>query len=121
MSHKLRLITVPIASALALGAAALPATARVDSSAQAAPPTVLPHFFSAGGEDANIAALQRNTPLPTVITVRVTKPNGFDWGDAGIGAGGTVGLLLLGLGGALAVGHRRTTHAKTAGPAPLAS
>jgi hypothetical protein len=32
---------------------------------------------------------------------------GLDWGDAGIGAGGLLGLILLALGGTLAVMHRR--------------
>jgi hypothetical protein len=36
--------------------------------------------------------------------------SGFDWGDAGIGAGGTIGLLLLGLGGTAIVSHRRPSE-----------
>jgi hypothetical protein len=32
---------------------------------------------------------------------------GIDWGDAGIGAGGVLGLSLLGIGGALLVVHRK--------------
>ncbi|MFZ1993376.1 MAG: hypothetical protein WAU75_04645 [Solirubrobacteraceae bacterium] len=43
--------------------------------------------------------------------VRLQAPgNGFDWGDAGIGAAGGVALSLIGLGGALAVSQRRTRH-----------
>ena len=34
-------------------------------------------------------------------TVTVTSPSGFDWGDAGIGAAGTVSLLALGAGSVL--------------------
>jgi hypothetical protein len=49
------------------------------------------------------------TPVtaPTTI-VRVSTPSGgFDWGDAGIGATGALGLSMLGVGGALAVSRRR--------------
>jgi hypothetical protein len=42
--------------------------------------------------------------------VRVQAPaSGFDWGDAGI-AGGGAALLIIGLGGALAVSQHRTRH-----------
>jgi hypothetical protein len=53
---------------------------------------------------------QNPAPAPTT-TVRVTTPkaaNGFDWGDAGIGAAAGVALSMIGLGGALAVSQRRT-------------
>ena len=36
-----------------------------------------------------------------------TPPNGFDWGDAGIGAAGGLALAMIGVGGALAVSQRR--------------
>jgi hypothetical protein len=40
--------------------------------------------------------------------VRVSTPSGgFDWGDAGIGAAGTLGIVILALAGALAVMQRR--------------
>jgi hypothetical protein len=42
------------------------------------------------------------------IVVRATAPNdGFDWGDAGIGAGGTLALTLIGVGGVLALTNHR--------------
>jgi hypothetical protein len=48
---------------------------------------------------------------PPVTIVRVPQPasssSGLDWGDAGIGAGAVVGLMLLALGSALAIVHRR--------------
>jgi hypothetical protein len=37
----------------------------------------------------------------------VPSSTGLDWGDAGIGAGAMLGLTLVGLGGTLAVVHRR--------------
>ncbi len=51
--------------------------------------------------------------VPPVV-VRVTAPNGgFDWGDAGIGAAGAVGLLLVALGGALTVSRHRERQARS--------
>ena len=54
---------------------------------------------------------------PEVTVVKVTEPAppsaGIDWGDAGIGAGGMLGLILLALGSILAVVHRR--HSAAAG------
>jgi hypothetical protein len=35
--------------------------------------------------------------------------SGIDWGDAGLGAGGLLGVTLIGLGGTLLVLHRRHT------------
>ena len=51
----------------------------------------------------------RQYPDPgPVVTVRVTDPNGgFDWGDAGIGAAGALGLVLAATGGTLLLAHRR--------------
>ena len=48
-------------------------------------------------------------PMPTPTTiVRVTDPNGgFHWGDAGIGAAGTLGLILAATGGTLLLARRR--------------
>ena len=36
-----------------------------------------------------------------------TSQDGFDWGDAGIGAAGGVGLVVLGVGAVMASGHQR--------------
>ena len=60
-------------------------------------------------------------PMPAPITiVRATDPHrGFDWGDAGIGAAGALGLILAATGGALLLARRRNdpptpTHIRTA-------
>ena len=52
---------------------------------------------------------------PTVVRI-TSGDNGFDWGDAGIGAAGGLGLSMVGLGAALAVSQHRTqrTRASTA-------
>ena len=48
-------------------------------------------------------------PVSTPATiVRVVAPSGgFDWGDAGIGAGGAIALTMIGLGGVIAATNRR--------------
>jgi hypothetical protein len=43
---------------------------------------------------------ERSQPQPA-------PADGLDWADAGIGAGTLLGLGLIGLGGALFIGHRR--------------
>jgi hypothetical protein len=54
-------------------------------------------------------------PAPATVTVHANDPNGFDWGDAGIGAATIVGLLALGGGMMLLVSHnRRRTPGTTA-------
>ena len=51
---------------------------------------------------------------PAVI-VRVSSANGgFDWGDAGIGAAGALGLSLVALAGGLAVSQRRARRTGSA-------
>ena len=57
------------------------------------------------------------SPEVTVVEVPVASPSdqgGLDWGDAGIGAGGMLGLTLLAAAGALAVTHRRSASERTA-------
>jgi hypothetical protein len=66
--------------------------------------------------DARDASEGRGTyTAPNVMIVKVPEPaqaeDGINWADAGIGAGGLLGLMLLGLGGAFAVVHRRQAHA----------
>ena len=57
---------------------------------------------------------------PEVVVVKSAAPvsqptaGGIDWEDVGMGAGGLLGIALIGVGGALAVVHRR-------GARPLAS
>jgi hypothetical protein len=56
---------------------------------------------------------------PEVTVVRVPQPvpaadTGLDWGDAGIGAGGMLGLVLLAAAGILAAAHRRGARSMAA-------
>ena len=47
-------------------------------------------------------------------TITVSTPNGFDWGDAAIGAAGGLGLALAAVGGSLAVERAAEAHAAAA-------
>ncbi|HEX2412994.1 MAG TPA: hypothetical protein VHJ39_17660 [Solirubrobacteraceae bacterium] len=54
---------------------------------------------------------------PEVVVVDLPRPvsppvsaGGFDWADAGLGAGSLLGITLIGLGGALFIVHRRGTR-----------
>jgi hypothetical protein len=59
----------------------------------------------------------RSVSAPEVTVVKTVQPaspdSGLDVGDLGIGAGVMLGLILLALGGSLAVTHRRRQPAKT--------
>jgi hypothetical protein len=43
---------------------------------------------------------------PTAVQAPTPASTGFDWGDAGIGAGGAIAVALLGLGGVATLRHR---------------
>jgi hypothetical protein len=59
---------------------------------------------------------QQTPPSAPATIVHVTNPsNGFNWGDAGIGAAGALGLAMLTAAGALAITQRRT-HRTTRSP-----
>jgi hypothetical protein len=59
--------------------------------------------------DARDAArdLTRVVVSPPVVEVREAPSGGFDWGDAGIGAAGMLGLFSIAAGSALLVTNRR--------------
>jgi len=46
-------------------------------------------------------------PKPPVQEVEVVTADGFDWTDAGVGAGAAAGIVLLAGATAVALGHRR--------------
>ena len=48
-----------------------------------------------------------SAPAVSPVTLVRSAPVGFDWGDAGIGAGGALAVILLGTGGVLIAGRRR--------------
>jgi hypothetical protein len=58
------------------------------------------------------AMLPAPDPLPPRPVVIVRDRSGFDWGDAGIGAAGALGLSILAAGGIVIV-TRRDPHGPT--------
>jgi hypothetical protein len=53
-----------------------------------------------------------NAPEVVVVSQPAPKPitaSGIDWEDVGIGAGGLLGIVVIGAGGALILMHRRTS------------
>jgi len=94
-------------------------TGQPQSAPQPAPPQPAPPQPAANPVvQANPDQQPAARSAPAVI-VRTTAPNnGFDWGDAGIGAAGVLGLSAFGLAGALTISHRRTRRdRRTASPA----
>jgi len=104
---------------LAVAAVAAPVAAaqqdlRSPDAADAAHGAALQQVQDNRSPDARDAAEGRGTfSAPRVTVVKVTEPlagsvnDGLDWGDAGIGAGAVLALVLLAVGGALMVTHRR--------------
>jgi hypothetical protein len=69
--------------------------------------------------ETNAYANYTTTSAPR--TVRIVSHNGgFDWGDAGVGAAGGLGLAILGVGGAFAVSQQRRTR-RSKGSAAITS
>jgi hypothetical protein len=108
--------TAGLALALCAMAATPAAAAPQDHSSDVNPPNTADELGETQdfrSPDARDAAEGRGTwNAPDVTVIRVAEPStspsdGLDWGDAGIGAGGVLGLILLGTGGALLVVHRR--------------
>jgi hypothetical protein len=62
------------------------------------------------------AARTTPSPQPAVQIVRVSAPGGFDWGDAGIGAAGALGLSMLAMGGGLVIAGKRRQTPGTSDP-----
>ena len=112
MSKRHRITTIA-AAVLALAAAGTPAAtagspdAAVATATRPAPATVYSR------QDKSIIPVSSRSTSADASTeqavVRIqTPPNGFDWGDASIGAGAAVGLMLAAAGGTLLLAHRRT-------------
>lgn len=101
---------------------ALFATAAVVASIAAAPTALGSNFITENSASQNQLHQQQSSPSfitensatqnriqqPTVVNVPV--PSGFDWGDAGVGAAGGVGVMLLLLGGGVVVARKRERH-----------
>ena len=116
MSH--RVLTHTAALGLAVAAVAAPVAAaqqdlRSPDAADTARIAALRQTQDLRSPDARDTAAGRGTfTAPRVTVVKVTQSpqatgGGCDWGDAGIGAGGVIALVLVGVGGSLMVTHRR--------------
>jgi len=107
MNH--RRITRSAALSLAIVALAAPAAGArpaqdVTQAAQPRQDLRLPD-----SRDAAAGRGSYNSPEILVVEAQPqpASPDGMDWADAGIGAGSLLGVSLIGLGGALAIVHRR--------------
>jgi hypothetical protein len=105
-----RHIKTTLALTLAIGAVAVPAaSARFDLNPPPASQTARASSPVSPNPDQQTIA----TPMvssPPAQVVKISQPNGFGWGDAGIGAGAMLGLILVLIGSTLYVTHRRTAH-----------
>jgi hypothetical protein len=96
-------ILAPAASARLIDNPALPAQAP---SAATARPEVLPNPdnqalpLNSGSHPVNAPSTSSGQVAPVAATP------GFDWGDAGIGAGAAFALTMIGLGGVLVLNNR---------------
>ena len=71
------------------------------------PRTVSSDLRSPDAEDAGGNTALQSYATPTVV--HVSSSNGFDWGDAGIGAGGMLAVVAIAVGGSLVITRRRST------------
>ena len=76
-----------------------------DARPVAGPPVVATDLRTPDAKDAAITPSVRSYRTPIVVQVR--SSSGFDWGDAGIGAGGMLALVAIAAGGSLVVARRR--------------
>jgi hypothetical protein len=74
-----------------------------------------PHQDLRSPDTVDVAEGRGTFSAPEVTVVKVTEPAppsaGLDWGDASIGAGGMLGLMLVALGSVLSVVRRRQSAA----------
>jgi hypothetical protein len=100
-------ITTTAAVILSLAAAGAPtATATVSATNPATTANQPPASAYSRPDKSMIRASTPGSAPQAVVRIQ-TSPNGFDWGDAGIGAAGGLALAMIGLGGALVVSQRR--------------
>ena len=108
-----------LVAAFAVVAAAVPATSFAqdyrspDSRAAALEAQrEKPGYVDLRSPDARDAERAAQSPPPPP---EIAKAPGFDWGDAGIGAGSVLGLLLIALSIMFALVHRRSRKVEGSG------
>jgi hypothetical protein len=96
-------------------AIALSLTAIVAPAAQAhhAPAEANPSISPVGRNEAAMRHHHPDVVQPPTRVVTVAQADGFDWGDAGIGAGGALGAVLL-VGGSVLLLKRESNRTLTA-------
>jgi hypothetical protein len=114
MSRSMSRITRVTGAALVIGAIAAPAAPAISPDAVDGWPAAEETAASKVSPDtADMARGHRigATPVPEIVTVpvevEVPMSNGVDPSDVAIGAGATMGLMLIAAGGALTVARRR--------------
>jgi hypothetical protein len=75
-----------------------------DAAVQAAEPQVAQDLRSPDARDVGRVSAPVQQP---VVEIREVPSNGFDWGDAGIGAAGILAMLSIAAGLTLLLGSRR--------------
>ena len=106
-------ITTTAAVMLSLAAAGAPtATATVSATNPATTANQPPSSVYSRPDKEMIPVATPGSATQAVVRIQ-TPPNGFDWGDAGIGAAGGVALAMIGVGGALAVSQRARRRGTT--------
>ena len=106
----------PLASAVILTALAFPAASAADvdlrnpdSRSAAIASERADTYLDLRNPDSRGPAVEVETAVPETpspVEAQATS-SGFDWGDAGIGAGAVLGLLLIGISVVFTVSHRR--------------
>lgn len=121
-THRIALLV----AAIAVFAVALPASAgavdlRNPDSRSAALDAQRNGSVDLRSPDARDAGRPAQTPSPAsgAAASSATAGSSFDWGDAGIGAGSTLGLLLILLSVTFGVVHRRRSKVRGPGDRPL--
>jgi hypothetical protein len=113
MSSRSQRLRRPVALAVVVAAIAAPAAsaAAIDPPLQGADDSQVqaPEGSSYSG---SVKAIVPPEPFETAATTvtPATSADGFDWGDARLGAAGMLALGAIGAGTALVVGHRRARH-----------
>ena len=105
--------TTTAAVILSLAAAGAPtATATVSATTPATTANQPPASVYSRPDKSMIPRHHAGSAPQAVVRIQ-TPPNGFDWGDAGIGAAGGLALAMIGLGGALVVSQRPRRNRRT--------
>jgi hypothetical protein len=90
--------------------ATLPHSGRPRPSARSGTQTLSLAEIQRGAVQAGVQRLSGTASTPPTTVRLVTHNGGFHWGDAGIGAGGMLAAVLIGLGGAITLTHRRRIY-----------